>query len=291
MISQTSNDDALLSEPSNDSLLSDDSLPSDHSLLKQGGDDVLLSGVEDEQDLLLDSRAKTDGSASPQLTKLRGSQHVAAGGWYLDHELLALRYMPRGHADTTLAAWAEFMARLDGISAQATEPTETTGRLEGTQPHVTAAAVLSQLTLGAAIPGGCMQCHLLPSGNSSPNSTLGPSSNWTSLTRSSGIRPFTKFDHTAHLSLPTLADCRYCHQFNDQQTTSLQAVIAENKGRTPTSSTHQQWTQAACQFLRDEFIDMRVEQCSACHRADGASDDCTGCHNYHVGTSGMNWSK
>ncbi|MEO8268652.1 MAG: hypothetical protein ABI557_02965 [Aureliella sp.] len=279
MVSQTNNYDALLSDSSDDSLLSD------------GIEDALLYGAPADDDTLLNGNAVSRGSAESKLTALRGTQHVAAGGWFLDHELLALRYMPRGHADPTLAAWAEFIALLDASPTRSTEPTDPMQPVQGVPLHMAATGGSSQLTDGAAIPGGCSLCHLLPFENYSLESPIENSSNWTSLARTSNIRPFTKFDHSPHLTLPTLSDCRYCHQLNNQHKSCLQAVIAENINSTAASSSRQKWTGAACQFLRDEFIDMRVEQCSACHQAGGASDGCTVCHNYHVGASGMNWSK
>ena len=216
--------------------------------------DELLSDAVQSEKLL----GEQTGRADAQLTALRGASHVAAGGWYLDRELLAVRYMPRGHADPTLAAWAEYIALVNSGTSH---------------PH--------RLTQGIGIPGGCTECHLLHPNRSSLDAVV----SWTSSTRSPVGRSFTKFDHRPHLTLPALDDCRYCHQFRDQSSASLASVLAEQLSSGSRGSSPQQLTQAACQFLQHEFIDMRREQCAACHHRSGASDRCTQCHNYHVGFS------
>jgi hypothetical protein len=275
MISQIAGDDTLLSETENDSLLGQ---VDDNDLLSQEDSDSLLSGAGN--DLPLEGTSNSSAASNSRLTALRGSQHVTAGGWYLDHELLALRYMPRGHADPTLAAWAEFIALLDA-SAATTQPTHSD------DARVAQHADSSRLTHGLPVPGGCTQCHLLHVNKASLDSTTP----WTSLTRKSNVRLFTKFDHTPHLTLPKLEDCGYCHQFNDRQTDNLQTLLVALRQSANGVDTPQQSTETVCQFLSDEFIDMRIEQCAACHRSGGASESCTQCHHYHVGTSGMNGSK
>lgn len=247
-------------------------------LIKDRSDDTQLTGASSDlltgdslsEDLLLDDddshallggdlpQATLPDSAEPKLAALQGSKHVSAGGWYLDHDLLGLRYMPRGHADPTLAAWAEYIALIDAAPSPA-----------------------HHLTHGVGVPGDCMQCHLLHPRSDS----LDFVARWTSASGTPSVRPFTKFDHRPHLTLPALDDCRYCHQFSDQGATSLAGVFAEQMLTGSRATEPQQMTQAACQFLRDEFIDMQRQQCSACHRPGGASDSCTQCHNYHVGSN------
>ncbi len=295
-VSQTSASDTLLPDKlSPGKLLPEenedvDLLADDDSDLLMGdlpSDDLLLEEVDADADALLGGNAPLDrdmplgrnleaaalpDSAKPRLTTWQGSKHVSAGGWYLDHSLLALRYMPRGHADPTLAAWAEYIALID--AATNVPPPLTHGSL--TNDSLTNGS----LTHGVGIPGNCTQCHLLhPTDNS-----LDSVARWTSLTHPPGVRPFTKFDHRPHLTLPSLDDCRYCHQFNAQATASLAGVFAEQMQSNSRVTAPQQMTQAACQFLRDEFVDMSREQCAACHRPGGASDRCTQCHNYHVGS-------
>ncbi len=258
-------------------LLTDDQ----DSLLGDATDDDLLSQPLAEP---LSSIELEIPPAGKTLTKLRGAVHVAAGGWYLDHELLALRYMPRGHADPTLAAWAEFIALIDAhthIDEGELGQVEFGHVAERSTPHR-----LSNLTHGVAVPGGCTQCHLL---HSELNTTEEPV-RWTSWQRPQSVRQFTKFDHTPHLTLPVLTNCRYCHLFQKDRPHSLRQLFDTNSQEllvtSPSMLTH-----TVGKYLESEFIGMRLDQCAACHRPGAADDGCTQCHNYHVGSQGMNWSK
>jgi hypothetical protein len=270
-------DDSALSTDSGDTLLLD-------------GDGLLENQAGSSEELLAPraspaSNGQPDANTAPRFTKLRGADHVAAGGWYLDQELLALSYMPRGHADPTLAAWSEFVAILDWHLNTANDEANLS------EPHATAAdspQVLTpgKITQGVVVPGNCTECHLL----SAPIDGLSPTSRWTSAVRSTSIRPFTKFDHGPHLALPALQDCNYCHQVQAARPHSLQQlyqIIANDPSFNSTSSS---LTSTICEYLANEFIDMRVDQCAACHHAGGANAACTQCHNYHVGASGTAWS-
>ncbi len=256
----------LVSQLQDQSLLAGDSLLDASSATQDdlvlGDDDSLLNDVSDA------TSADVSKADSVRFTNIKGSEHVADGGWYLDQELLALRYMPRGHADGTLAAWAEFSTLVD---------------------H---AARLGQATIAKrglqhadGVPGACTECHVLAPQRAE---ALDDFSNWSSAKRPTLVRLFTKFDHTPHLTLPSLSDCRHCHVANSQSVLSLGQIHAEHAS----SVGDRQLEQAAvCEFLEAEFSMMRLEQCSTCHRAGGAKDACTQCHNYHVGTQGLEWSK
>ncbi len=263
--------------------------------VSSGGD--LLSGNEVDALLvepsLLDQKAVAiDEIPNGKLTKLRGSVHVAAGGWYLDHDVLALRYMPRGHADTTLAAWAEFVALVSAESDPQSE--DVTGKLA------------DNLTRGVAVPGGCTECHLLHENtipltaeieiphtselerSKVPAKAIEPVSKWQSLVRPHSVRQFTKFDHTPHLTLPALSDCSFCHKFQTDRPHSLRQLFDANARGSISAPCAV--TRTISEYLSHEFIEMRLDQCAACHRAGGAKDACTQCHNYHVGKPGLDWS-
>ncbi len=246
-----------------------------------GGD--LLGGVQDE-DLLSSAleplEDSSDSGKKEQFVGIRGASHVAEGGWYLDERLLAVRYQPTGHADETLAAWAEFVALLD---RQSHPPIWSPGLAEApTSP----------------IPGGCADCHLLGQDDSPKRQW----SNWRSIVRPDTIRLFTKFDHTPHLTLPALADCNYCHtlqltETEIQPTPQLQASerVAQGEGFMGVTSVGFPTSRAdgssdVEQHSRLEFAPMLLTQCAACHRPGGANDGCTQCHNYHVGQAGIQWS-
>lgn len=282
----------LASQPmSGDSLLD----APDDNLLSKSNDDDLLSGSESDSLLvepsLLEKEAAPAGEIpSGELTKLRGSVHVAAGGWYLDHDVLALRYMPRGHADATLAAWAEFVALVSAQSDIRNDDAE--GRFA------------SNLTRGLVVPGGCTECHLLHdndkplkphlphSGESELSETranaMSLDSMWMSLVRPHSVRQFTKFDHTPHLTLPALNDCSFCHKFQTDRPHSLKQLFDANARGSISAPCAV--TKTVSEYLSHEFIEMRLDQCAACHRPGGAKDACTQCHNYHVGMQGLNWS-
>ncbi len=249
-------DDGLLSD-SDDPLLSDDDLLSTDDLL--GGDSLLNDNAELDRDL---TRSAPD--------HFQGWSHVAAGGWYLDQELLALRYMPSGHADPTLAAWATYIALLEHAAPAKEQP----GELPAIQK--------TKLIHGQTIPGGCTQCHLLQRQSTDRAFAF----QWTSFRHAAAERPFTKFDHRPHLTLPTLSDCSYCHEFDGGRTSDLTQLLSQAKLSLAAMS-EGEWTRIATECLAHEFADMRLEQCSACHHPQAAPDSCIQCHRYHV--RGSDW--
>ncbi|GAB5404769.1 MAG: hypothetical protein Aurels2KO_30000 [Aureliella sp.] len=209
-------------------------------LVSQADEDLL---VGDDSDELL-SGGEPSSSESISLSRIKGAKHVSSGGWYLDEQLLALRYMPRGHGDLTLAAWAQYLRMIQG------------DQHSGSAMH-------------DAILNNCTECHTLD------GKELGQWKDWKSVTRDESVRPFTKFAHTPHLTLPTVSDCKYCHLLNASEIDfDLTAVTMPLERR-----------------LQDDFAPMKIEQCSACHRKGGAKDGCTTCHNYHVGSAGLQWSR
>ena len=260
-------------------------------------DDGLLEGEKAADDLslidelLLDQQPAREDT-QPQLGKLTGVRHVASGGWYLDEELLAVRYMPTGHADPLLTAWTRF-----GLWMEAA--------LRAQETQLNTPEVLRSHT-SRMPPGDCVQCHLLPT----RTELAGPTdSAWSSVVQPLDVRPFTKFDHGPHLALPLVRDCRYCHQLTGttdvlahggqpdaraSQTTgadfvtktSINAIWAD-----PAASNAVEAHSAIRQCLQQEFRFMEQEQCTACHRSGGAESRCTQCHNYHVGTTGFEWSR
>ncbi len=127
------------------------------------------------------------------------------------------------------------------------------------------------------IPGQCAQCHQLqqtltvPAANSARRFVSTDARDLSAFhvpERNPAAREFTKFNHTAHLTLPALSDCRYCHQDKSSQ------PITRPIGRMPQLPSHH--------VMTSEFATMNVQQCSACHRPGGANDRCVQCHNYHI---------
>ncbi|MCA9127684.1 MAG: hypothetical protein KDB22_11385 [Planctomycetales bacterium] len=253
--------------PDNDSLLLGDS-PGESSLTSDDdfGSSELLGTDDDFQGIGL-----LPSDTPKKLVKLRGSDHVVLGGWYLDDELYTIRYMPRGHADPMLAAWREFADILQQAAAPQTQ---------SLLPH---GVFQSDSSLK-----NCSECHAAATDGYARELW----SNWKAVQRPAGDKPFTKFNHQPHLTLPAVQDCRYCHQLNNQEhatefSQSPQLISHVDTGRSPSdhaSVENDRWH-------GDEFMSIRIEQCSACHRSGSASSNCTTCHNYHVGSNSLSLSK
>jgi hypothetical protein len=203
--------------------------------------------------------------------KLTASRLVGEGGWYLDSKLLTLKYMPSGHADPLVAAWVQFAALIDSTrqpTAAGVDDDDDTG-----QPWHS-----PNWKPGSEAVGGCTECHLLPNYSTSALTAI----DWRADTGSTA-KPFTKFNHQPHMTLAVTADCKHCHQF-DNAALKRHADLTKSLGDQSTRLVHYQASQ---QHFRGEFKAMEKSQCNACHRAGGASEGCTQCHNYHIGTRGL----
>lgn len=274
-------DDSLLLDWSDDEPVED--------LLRGGDTGELLSG-DDAGDLLTGDELGETGAAETArpLGKLTGAKHVPQGGWYLDEDLLAVRYMPTGHADPPLAAWTEFSIWMSGVSG-AKAGTDA----DGLPPCV--AASVSRM-----VPGSCVECHLVDAGSVASDKQA-----WQAVLQPVDIKPFTKFNHGPHLTLPMVRDCRYCHVINGLAEDGVERLVQADYS--PSDHSHpgslaEVWSQykssstvAAHEAVRihlsEEFQGMEQSQCTACHRPGGADSGCTQCHNYHVGSSGFEWSR
>lgn len=221
---------------------------------------IQTAAPESDEDLLFgNSSESTTPRGRQKLTKLRGAIHVVQGGWYLDHETLSLRYMPRGHNDPMLAAWSEFATLLAGATATA----------DATADAVAVDVSVRHSGLVKQVPGGCTQCHAL---GVTDALTLNQSP-WTTMSKPATVRSITQFDHTPHLTLPTLADCKYCHQLDSDSSPKSLYQLSSASGK---------FGHDISQLPSCEFKSMHLQQCSDCHRPDAASTSCTQCHNYHV---------
>ena len=264
---EIANAESLDDGMSGDDLLGDDLLGDD--LL---GDDLLGDDLLDEDMNSLLSEPEEPGQGAGEdgggkFVRLRGALHVASGGWFVDDELLTLNYMSRGHADPVLTAWVEFVAWLDHAQRHATQTAD------GNMQDKSAAGGIP-LPHAATVPGGCTQCHLLHTG-ASPT----PIGQTWKIASPGTQRPFTKFNHTPHLTLPALGDCQHCHRLAASEDSALEQLY---RADAPAEQPMSQISQAISQHLAHEFVDMHVEQCGACHRPGGANDACIQCHNYHV---------
>lgn len=237
----------LLAPNSADSNLVDSNLL-DSELLS---DDALVDDALD--------RAGSHAASVPSTAPLAGMSHLPGGGWYLDGQTLALRYMPTGHADKMLAAWSLWWTLFADEAVRDIPQGETLPANESTAAH----------SIRQQIPGGCVQCHRL-SDTAGPLQTGLLASAWRVPQRPLGTKEFTKFDHAPHLSLPAVNDCRYCHALRDAAPSTYGRLV---------STTEESHTAAVSM---SEFRDMRLGQCVACHRPNGANSGCLQCHHYHV---------
>lgn len=282
---------ALLGDSSDDELLAggingNDSA-ADDAILGNGLDDELLGGGDSDDELLSsglgepsqETHQPENGGklvAAEALQKVSGSEHVSQGGWFLDKDIMAVRYVPRGHADPILSAWAEYVAILERSA---------TG--EETQPWQH-----PETPLGKLVPGGCTECHLIGESDSSQSVWQ----NWKSTARPFSARLFTKFDHTPHLALAVLKDCRYCHLLKTENATGSPLVSMNELIKNEVSddvkgpSRFVSMTKALQSHLHGEFLSMSRSQCVTCHHSGSANEGCTQCHNYHVGSEGFEWS-
>ncbi len=119
-------------------------------------------------------------------------------------------------------------------------------------------ACLAEFTRPGA-PGGCFECHSLETG---PDNRL--TINWRGRDRLDEPRGFTRFSHRPHLVQPELFDCSHCHQIDPTAELSTSC-----SGMDPSQFT-------------SEFVPVRKNDCTSCHRPHAAGDSCTQCHNYHI---------
>ncbi len=137
-----------------------------------------------------------------------------------------------------------------------------------------------------SIPGNCAECHIVSADDSA-------SSAWKSVEKPRNLKTFTQFDHTPHLTLPTLSDCKHCHQFDEEKPQSTLRErwqdLAADSARLGNRVSPVAYESQTCEHLLGEFQPMRRQQCTACHHPGSASDACTQCHNYHVGNAGYLW--
>lgn len=276
---QTEDADSLLRGSSTQFLKSQEAKPLEPSKTKPTSSDNELN-LDDLDNLSADQLLglpQTKASASDLRTnkavgKLTATKLVGEGGWYLDSQLYSLKYMPKGHADTVLAAWIQFAALVDRPVVQANPTT-------GTEAGKLAPWHLPQWKPGIEAVGGCTECHLLPS--YAQRIQIG-SDDWRSLPPSNA-KGFTKFNHKPHMTLAATSDCKHCHSLDESQSSRL-ADVQKSLGDLLTRYVRHQ---SAQQHFDCEFKAIEKSQCNACHRPGGANQGCTQCHNYHVGTDGL----
>ncbi len=235
-------------------------------------DDDLLVG--NDNSLLNASPLRVNADSDLERFKdSRAWDQLAFGGWMIDRQRMAIVYVPIGHADEWLSRWIELEEMRTSSNSHNNSKT---------QPN------------SIEMAKQCRQCHLLqpthqrdePLHHDNWNisfrqanrnlltqelieSAEGSNTCWKSKRRAATLRQITKFDHTPHLALPKINDCRTCHQLEPiQNTVALDSSVVYSK------------------VIHEEFAPMQKSQCVGCHQPNAAGDSCTQCHNYHVGLKG-----
>lgn len=206
-------------------------------------------------------------------------------GWVRNDAQFRLSYYPQGHADPVLRIWLELLRSSGLPESISTEelahamvelargnPTWITTPIksleEGVAPKEPAAlAVVSPLTtwstklLASNGFGGCARCHL-PQHREGGDVMV-----WQGYRRDVARGEFTAFSHAPHLLTSDSQVCQSCHQLETLRQPELQVVIH----RAPLEP-------------HSDFRPMIRSDCANCHRAGQASQACSTCHDYHVGT-------
>ena len=119
---------------------------------------------------------------------------------------------------------------------------------------------LFQLLADKNTPGKCIKCHSV---DQQPGGGL--EINWGTFQPVAGESRFTTFVHSTHFSAVGDDGCIACHRLNED--TNYQESFEK---RDP------------FQFVAN-FAPMKRETCADCHVEQSAGDNCTMCHQYHIG--------
>ncbi|MEM8948742.1 MAG: hypothetical protein AAGA21_17475 [Pseudomonadota bacterium] len=119
---------------------------------------------------------------------------------------------------------------------------------------------LFQLLADKNTPGKCTKCHSV---DQQPGGGL--EINWGTFQPNVGESTFTTFVHTTHFSAVGDEGCIACHRLNEDTN-----YAKSFEHRDP----HQ--------FVAN-FAPMKREACADCHVEQSAGDNCTQCHQYHIG--------
>lgn len=99
----------------------------------------------------------------------------------------------------------------------------------------------------------CLSCH--PGASHSP-------SRWAEPTVQSASIDSNKFHHRPHLNVSKLGDCNHCHQVTTLNDLDGEIDFAMNS--------------------HPDFQPLTKSACAACHSKEGAGENCTQCHRYHM---------
>ncbi len=222
----------------------------------QAPDEDLMSN----EDLLAEEpfgeidRKPTEGSnpedALPREYNAR--EHLSNGGWMIDRVRNAIVYIPSGHADRWMQAYAEWLLQSNSPRDRRLDSMNVTSR--------------------------CLECHIAPTNRDSlPNADMALTSAWRSKPIDASARKLTRFDHQPHLTLPQLRDCEACHQMTELAQPKSALVSTDSTQ----SQLERQMNHAGSE---QDFHYLSKKMCVQCHNKQTMVQDCTMCHDYHVST-------
>ncbi len=241
--------------------------PDTESLLIETPERQTFTAFESDNDDLLDNADAEDFNApgleeKPSSTEIAvGDQtnfdarkHLQHGGWMIDENRLAVVYVPSGHADPWMQAYAEWLSYRRDRSVVDTE----------------------FLNQADSIVSRCVECHLTPKVRESHPSDLAPlTAAWKTSEVNPAEKKLTRFDHQPHLNLPQLQDCTSCHVLND--TLPVAGVFVSSQ-LSPVQS-------RSVIDPHSDFVHMQKSNCVTCHNSHSGVQSCTMCHDYHINAS------
>jgi Fibrinogen binding protein/Doubled CXXCH motif (Paired_CXXCH_1) len=158
-------------------------------------------------------------------------------------DFYALLFRPHDHKDLFMRRWLDISGR------------------SNSKPEAFAGSLVFEQFADKSAPGKCTKCHSV---DREADGWLRV--NWLGRQKDTAYRGFTSFAHAPHfVVLRNGEGCATCHVLNPDA-----PYEAAFEGRDPT------------QFA-SSFLPPARGICASCHEPNAAGDNCTLCHNYHVG--------
>lgn len=205
-------------------------------------------------DLCGELEARAGGEAPESTVHVigEGNPKRTLGGW--SREGTGFRYLSSGHRDPQLTAGIEAW-----YAALGEDPLDYV-----VEDLVEGVEVLEAVGAGGG-PADCVKCHSVDIAD------FGTVVNWKAMGMRGSGAGFSRFNHTAHFqsrhfSALDNATCKTCHALDEE---SGYAESFEDN-----FDPHE---------YASNFNMMDRQLCGDCHTPQRAGDDCTVCHNYHVG--------
>ena len=205
--------------------------------------------------------AAEDEPSGPSTERISSAEMAAGGGWHLKTSDRSIRYRPIGHADQVMKAWLDRCVAADGVKRVTTSRDRPLRRLWEVLGSPSASGHGS--TRGPVASGRCMQCHTTEDGSQADHAVV----NWRADPPAERIDRLTEFSHAPHLAGIRGESCSHCHRID----TTVERADPFSPGEPSERA-----------GVHTGFRPITKATCVACHHADGVSDSCSVCHNYHA---------